>query len=37
MKSAHGLRSARGTTLYQAQQHTRERYGGLKFAVPKRG
>ena len=37
MKSGHGLRSARGTTLYQAQQNRRVRYGGLKFAVPKRG
>lgn len=34
-KTAHGLRS--GGTVYQAQQSTRERYGGMKFAVPKRG
>jgi hypothetical protein len=34
-KSGHGLRA--DTTIYQAQQTTRERYGGMKFAVPKRG
>jgi hypothetical protein len=34
-KSAHGLRAS--GTIYQAQQSTRERYGGLKFSVPKRG
>ena len=36
-KTAHGMRSAGGTTIYQSPQSTRERYGGMKFAVPKRG